>query len=90
MEILEQVFMPLLPWALFGAFVYGLSKMTALARRASKVAIAVGVLTQMFIPDPKVEQTIQMVVKQKQQAEDQQAEQEGEGELYKGKDAEAT
>jgi hypothetical protein len=79
MDTLEQLFMLLLPWALFGGLIYIFSKLITSARRGAKVAIAVGVLMQMFTPDPKVEQTIQLIVKQKQQSENQQRQGEGEG-----------
>jgi hypothetical protein len=80
-ELMENLdLIKLIPWALVGGLIFIFSKLTTMARKASKVAIAVGVLMQMFTPDPKVEQTIQMVVKQKQQAEAQQKQGEVEGE----------
>ncbi len=79
MENLEQILMPLIPWIMVGGLIFVMKMLTIQARKASKVAIAVGVLVQMFTPDPKVEQTIQLVVQQKQQNENQQGQGEGEG-----------
>jgi hypothetical protein len=82
MENLEQILMPLIPWAMVGGFIFLMSNLTKQARKATKVAIAVGVFVQMFTPDPKVEQTIQLIVQQKQQSENQQGQAEGESNNY--------
>ena len=79
MENLEQILMPLIPWAMVGGLIYLMSNLATQAKKLTKVAITVGVLIQMFTPDPKVEQTIQLVVEQKQQSENQQGQGEGEG-----------
>jgi hypothetical protein len=60
------VYLPLLVWlaafGLFGLFVV----MYGWAKKQKGAAIALGMLVQMFLPDPKAQQTIEFVVEAKQ------------------------
>lgn len=66
MEIFDSVFLSLLPTLLVAAFIYMLFNLHAIAKKGGKIAFAVGIFIQMFMPDPKVQQTMEMVVKQKE------------------------
>ena len=73
MSICELGFV-LLPWlVLLGIFMF-FTKMVSWARKRKTSAIAVGVLAQMFLPDPNVEKTIEIIVEQKQEVKKQQDE----------------
>jgi len=66
METVYSIFLQLLPSTLVAIIIYSLFNLGKIAKKGGKVAIAVGIMVQMFIPDPKVQQTIEMVVKQKE------------------------
>jgi hypothetical protein len=67
MDELYEILYALLPWICLLAVLGLFNKLVSWARKRKGAAIAVGLLVQMFIPDPKVQETIQLVVKQKQQ-----------------------
>ena len=77
MHTLIDVMVQLLPSALVALVIYLLFNLQKVAKKGGKVAIALGMFFQMFIPDPKVQHTIEMVVKQKER---KMAEQEQQGE----------
>ena len=64
----------LLPWLYFVLFIGLAAVLLKWARQRLKTAIAVGLLLQMLLPDPKVQQTIQVVTERKQQIKKQQDE----------------
>lgn len=67
MDKLDEIVYALLPWISLLVVIGFFSKLTGWARKRKGAAIAIGLLVQMFIPDPKVQETIQVIVKQKQQ-----------------------
>lgn len=66
MDTVYTIFLELLPSTLVAIIIYSLFNLTKIAKKGGKIAIALGIMLQMFIPDPKVQQTIEMVVKQKE------------------------
>ena len=77
MHTIIDVMVQLLPSVIVALLIYLLFNLQKVAKKGGKVAIALGMFFQMFIPDPKVQQTIEMVVKQKER---KMAEQEQQGE----------
>lgn len=67
MENFRETYLPILVWlfvtCLMGFFIL----MCSWAKKQKGVAMALGIFAQMFLPDPKVQQTIQFVVESKQQ-----------------------
>lgn len=63
-----------LPWLIFVLFICLCAKLVSWARQRRTGAIAVGVLVQMLLPDPKAQITIEAVAERKQQVKKQQDE----------------
>jgi hypothetical protein len=72
MNILIEIITLVMPWFVFLVFVLFCLKMTDWARKRKAGAIAFGLLVQMFLPDPKVQVTIESVVERKQEVKKQQ------------------
>ena len=73
MNLCELVFV-LLPWAvLFGIF-WLFAALTRWAKQRRHGAIALGILVQMFLPDPNVQKTMETVAEAKQEQKKQQDE----------------
>ena len=66
MEILEILALPLVTWFGFSCLVCLFIRMHGWAKKKKGVAFALGVFVQMFLPDPKAQQTIEFVVEAKQ------------------------
>ena len=63
----------LLPWAVFLGLAIFFTKLVSWAKKRKSGAIALGVMIQMFLPDPQVQKTISQVVEVKQEVKKQQA-----------------
>ena len=72
MSNVYTLFQVILPWLLFMAFILICLKMIDWARHRKAGAIAFGLLVQMFLPDPRAQVTIEMVVERKQEVKKQQ------------------
>lgn len=70
MEDLHEVFIPLLVWLGFPLLIGFFAMMYKWARKQKGAAMAFGMLVQMFLPDPKVQQTIEFVVEAKQEKDE--------------------
>ena len=70
MGSLQDVFLPLLVWLFFLCLIGFFALMYRWARKRKGAALAFGFMVQMFLPDPKVEQTIQCVTEVKQEKKD--------------------
>ena len=70
MERLSDAFLPLVVWLVFVCLIGFFILMYRLARKQKGAAMAFGMLIQMFLPDPKVQQTIECVSESKQQEQD--------------------
>jgi hypothetical protein len=66
MEIYRSVFIMLSPWLTFILLALVAKFLLKSARKRSSAAIAFGAFSQMLLPDPQVEKTIEMVVETKQ------------------------
>ena len=67
MEISYGQFLPLIVCAGFAAVLGFFYLMYKWARKRKGAAMAFGMLVQMFLPDPKVQQTIEIVTESKQE-----------------------
>ncbi|MDC0603557.1 hypothetical protein OAP14_11170 [Aliiglaciecola sp.] len=65
MEIINELVRLFVPYIVFVAILVVFWLLYKSAKRWRGVAFAFGMLVQIFLPDPKVEQTIQMVVEEK-------------------------
>ena len=65
MEIINELASLFAPYIIFLAMSAIFWLLYKSAKRWRGVAFAFGMLVQMFLPDPKVEQTIQMVIEEK-------------------------
>ena len=72
MHDLHTLFQAILPWLLFMAFILICLKMIDWARHRKAGAIAFDLFFQVFLPDPKAQVTIEMVVELKQEVKKQQ------------------
>lgn len=64
----------MLPWAAFMGLIILFSKLVGWAKNRKNSAVALAVLVQMFLPDPNVEKTIEIVAEAKQEVKKQQDE----------------
>ncbi len=67
MERLQAAYLPILVWLVFIALLAFFILMYHWARKQKGAAMAFGMLIQMFLPDPKVQQTIEHVTESKQE-----------------------
>mgnify|MGYP001108089144 CR=1 FL=1 len=67
MEATNAVWLPLIVWLVFVCLLAFFLLMYHWARKKKGAAMAFGMLVQMFLPDPKVQQTIEFVVESKQE-----------------------
>ena len=74
MSDLTAIYAELKPWIIFLIFIWLCLKLVTLARKRKGVALAFGIFAQMFLPDPKVEQTIEAIVQRKEDIKKQQDE----------------
>ncbi|MGO4894018.1 hypothetical protein [Flavobacterium sp. W21_SRS_FM6] len=74
MHNLLMILLGLLPWMMFVIFILLGIKLTSWAKKRRSGAIAIGLLVQMLLPDPKAQQTIEAVVERKQEVKKQQDE----------------
>ncbi|WP_196139301.1 hypothetical protein [Aliikangiella sp. G2MR2-5] len=65
-EMLESIILLYIPWLLFFFLIRLFMWINNKARKRKTGAIVFALLTQIFLPDPKVEHTIKTVVIQKQ------------------------
>ena len=67
MESIREAYLPLLVWlfviCLMGIFI----KMYGWAKKQKGVAMAFGILVQIFLPDPKAQATIEFIAESKQE-----------------------
>jgi hypothetical protein len=57
----DFLYLALAPWLVFVVFAILANLLIKFAKKRRGIAIAFGIFVQMFMPDPRVEQTIQMV-----------------------------
>jgi hypothetical protein len=69
---INALFYAVLPWLGFLGFVLFCIKMTSWARKRKTSAIAFGLALQMFLPDPRAQQSIESVIEVKQEVKKQQ------------------
>lgn len=62
----------MLPWVAFLGLIILFSKLIKWAKTRKNSAVALGVLVQMFLPDPNVQKTIEIVAEAKQEVKKQQ------------------
>ncbi|WP_340678173.1 hypothetical protein [Paraglaciecola sp.] len=74
MNNLIMILAVIMPWLFFVLFILLCVKLVSWARQRRTSAIALGVLVQMFIPDPKAQITIEAVAERKQEVKKQQDE----------------
>lgn len=74
MHNLLMILLALLPWMMFVIFILLGIKLTSWAKKRRSGAIAIGLLVQMLLPDPRAQQTIEAVVERKQEVKKQQDE----------------
>lgn len=74
METSYNVFLPILVWVAFVFLLLFFAVLYRWARRQKGAALAVGLFFQMFLPDPKVQQTIAFVAESKAPSGDRQTE----------------
>ena len=67
MERLSDAFLPLMVWLVIVCLIGFFILMYRWARKQKGAALAFGMLVQMFLPDPKVQQTIECVSESKQE-----------------------
>ena len=73
MESIFKLIQPFYPWLFFLAVIFVFYKLFSWAKNKKTRALVFGILTQMFMPDPYVERTVQVVQedkKESKQAED--------------------
>lgn len=66
MPLLEQSFYILLPYVAIAFLVMLMVKMVKNAKKGKSIAFAIGAFMQMFIPDPKAQQTIEAIAQTKE------------------------
>ena len=68
MDFLSKVYLPILVWMgfLFILLIFGV--LYRWAKKRKGVALAVGLFIQMFLPDPRAQQTIEWVAESKEQS----------------------
>ncbi|MDP5030297.1 hypothetical protein [Paraglaciecola sp.] len=74
MSDLIAIYAELKPWIIIFIFIWLCLKLVTLARERKGIALAFGIFTQMFLPDPKAQQTIEAIVQRKEEAKKQQDE----------------
>jgi hypothetical protein len=74
MSDLIVIYTELKPWIIFLIFIWLCLKLVTLARNRKGVALAFGIFAQMFLPDPKAQQTIEAIAERKQEVKKQQDE----------------
>jgi hypothetical protein len=62
MDYYYEAVLVLLPWFSFLFFALCAKKLLKYAHKRKGIAVAFGVLVQMFLPDPQVEKTIETVI----------------------------
>ena len=67
MERFQDAYLPLLVWLGFVGFIFFCVLMYRWARKQKGAALAFGMLVQMFLPDPKAQQTIECVAESKEE-----------------------
>ena len=70
MEVSYEVYLPILVWLAFCVLVFVFSVLYRWAKKQKGAALAVGLFIQMFLPDPKVQQTIECVAESKARSGD--------------------
>ncbi|NVK58238.1 MAG: hypothetical protein HWE26_21830 [Alteromonadaceae bacterium] len=75
MKLLQHIYLPLLVSLVFAFLIGFFVLMYRWARKQKGAAMAFGMMVQMFLPDPKAQQTIEHVieVKQKESKKSQQS-----------------
>lgn len=74
MRDLIAIYVELKPWIIFLIFIWLCFNLVTLARKRKGVALAFGIFAQMFLPDPKAQQTIEAAVQRKEEVKKQQDE----------------
>jgi hypothetical protein len=72
MDMLSGVFFALLPWLVFVVVVALFFLLVHQAKKRRGLAIALAILVQMFVPDPKAQVTIEAIAERKQEVKKQQ------------------
>lgn len=70
MEFYPELILVLLPWLVFSVFALLAKKLINFAKKRKGLAVAFGILVQMVLPDPQVENTIKIVVQAKRAVEE--------------------
>ncbi|MCW8090310.1 hypothetical protein [Alteromonas sp. ASW11-130] len=73
MEISYKVILPTLVWLAFVLLILFFCVLYRWAKQRKGAALAIGLFIQMFLPDPKVQQTIEFVAESKEQTGDKQS-----------------
>lgn len=73
MKISYDVILPILVWLAFVFLIVFFGVLYRWAKKRKGAALAVGLLIQMFLPDPKVQHTIECVVELKEQTREKQS-----------------
>lgn len=66
MDYYQEVLLAFSPWGVFIIFALLAKKLLNSANKRRGMAVAFGVLVQMFLPDPQIQKTIETVIIQKQ------------------------
>lgn len=66
MEIFYVFALPLATWFGFSFVIFMFFRLYGWAKKQKATAFALGMLVQMFLPDPKAQETIEIVVEAKQ------------------------
>lgn len=74
MNNLMMILAVLMPWLFFVLFILICAKLVSWARQRRTSAIALGVLVQILLPDPRAQVTIEAVAERKQEVKKQQDE----------------
>lgn len=65
MDILQEIYLPLIMWSAFVCLVLLFVILYRWAKKQKGAALAVGLFIQMFLPNPSIQQTIEWVSESK-------------------------
>lgn len=63
----HEIILAFAPWLCFALFVFIARLFIVFARKRRNIAIALGVVVHMFLPDPKIESTMKLLQEIKQE-----------------------
>lgn len=68
MDILQEIYLPLILWGAFVCLVLIFVVLFRWAKKQKGAALAVGLFMQMFLPNPTIQQTIECVSESKKKS----------------------